>query len=364
MKEERFERLSSLLKPIKDKNIFLYGAGRRGKAAIRNLGLFSLTNQVLGFIDDGENSLEYCGKPVCSVSQIAEEYKKECIFIITTYAINNMSRRLMENGVSAQNICFFAELLIDDVDSGIFDRHREEIQRVYDLLRDDLSKFIYKSIFEVYETGNVEILSRTQGNSQYFPVKGANDWIESFILSEEEIFVDCGAYTGDTIEVFKDHTVDIFKKIYAFEPEINNCRIMESKYADDARIRICPYGNWNSDGVLRFREGKGTTSEIAEDGNCEIQVRKLDSVIELNDKVTFIKMDIEGSEQEALVGGQAIIQKYKPKLAICIYHKLEDLWEIPLLIHKLCPEYKLYIRNYTDRLDETVCYAVYDKTGG
>lgn len=364
MKKERFERLYNLLQSVKGKNIFLYGAGRRGKAAISNLELCSLTDQVLGFIDDSGNASTYCGKAVYSVSQITDEDKRECAFIITTYAINNMSRRLMESGIPAQNVYFFAELLIDDVDSGIFAQNSEDIHRVYDLLQDDLSRYIYKSIFEIYETGNVEILSRTQGSCQYFPVKGTNDCIESFVLTKKEIFIDCGAYTGDTIEIFKDHTKDVFKKIYAFEPEKNNCRIMESKYADDDRIRIYPYGNWSSDEVLRFREGKGTTSEIAEDGNCEIEVRKLDSVIALNEEVTFIKMDIEGSEQAALIGGQRMIQEYKPKLAICIYHKLEDLWEIPLLIHKLCPEYKLYIRNYTDRLDETVCYAVYDKAGG
>ncbi|MDE7177485.1 MAG: FkbM family methyltransferase [Lachnospiraceae bacterium] len=363
MKEERFERLRILLSPIRERNIFLYGAGRRGKAAISNLKLFNLADNVLGFIDDAGNS-DYCDKPVCPISDIDEEKKENCVFIITTYAINNMSRRLMENGVAARNIYFFAELLIDDIASDSFAKNNEKIQKVYDLLQDDLSKYIYKSIYEVYETGNIEVLSRTQGDCQYFPTEDANDCVDTFTLSEQEIFVDCGAYTGDTIEVFKKQTNDVYKKIYAFEPEINNCKIMENKYACDNRISIFPYGNWNNDETLRFREGKGTTSEIAEDGNCEIQVRKLDSVIEPEDEVTFIKMDIEGSEKEALTGGREIIKRYKPKLAICIYHKLEDLWEIPLLIHKLCPEYKLYIRNYTDRLDETVCYAVYDKTGG
>lgn len=364
MKEERYERLHILLKAVAGKNIFLYGAGRRGKAAISNLELFGFADRVLGFIDDSGNSSEYCGKPVYSASQIAEEYKRDGAFIITTYAINNMTRNLMKNGIPAQNIFYFAELLIDDVDFGTFTRNSEKIRKVYHLLQDDFSRYIYKSIFEIYANGNVEILSRTQGECQYYPVADKNDRIDSFVLSEQEIFVDCGAYTGDTIEVFKNHTKDKFKRIYAFEPEINNCNIMESKFAEDDRIKIYPYGNWSTDGALRFREGKGTTSEIAEDGNCEIQVRKLDSVIAPDDVVTFIKMDIEGSEKEALNGGQEIIRKYKPKLAICIYHKLEDLWEIPLLIHKLDPEYKLYIRNYTDRLDETVCYAVHEKTGG
>ena len=68
-------------------------------------------------------------------------------------------------------------------------------------------------------------------------------------------------------------------------------------------------------------------------------------------------MDIEGSELKALEGMKQTIKKYKPKLAICIYHKFEDLWELPLYIKKLVPEYQLYIRNYTSYLDEIVLYA-------
>lgn len=78
----------------------------------------------------------------------------------------------------------------------------------------------------------------------------------------------------------------------------------------------------------------------------------------IEELVTLIKMDIEGAEQEALLGAKRIISEYQPKLAICIYHRIEDLWEIPLLIKELNPEYHLYIRNYEDRLDEIVCYAV------
>lgn len=75
-------------------------------------------------------------------------------------------------------------------------------------------------------------------------------------------------------------------------------------------------------------------------------------------KVSFVKMDIEGSELNALRGMAETISRYRPALAICIYHKFEDLWEIPLFIHQLVPQYQLYIRNYTTYLDEIVLYAV------
>lgn len=75
-------------------------------------------------------------------------------------------------------------------------------------------------------------------------------------------------------------------------------------------------------------------------------------------KPTYIKMDIEGAEQEALKGCKRIIQDYKPKLAICIYHKPDDLFEIPIMIKEMNPEYKLYVRQYADAWYDTVLYAV------
>ncbi len=87
------------------------------------------------------------------------------------------------------------------------------------------------------------------------------------------------------------------------------------------------------------------------------EVRKLDDVLK-GERVTFIKMDIEGSELAALKGAANTIRSQKPKLAICIYHSPQDMLNIPIYIKSLVPEYKIYIRHYTDMMLETVCYAV------
>lgn len=89
----------------------------------------------------------------------------------------------------------------------------------------------------------------------------------------------------------------------------------------------------------------------------EIKVKALDDIV-MEDRPTFIKMDIEGAEMEALKGSQKIIQAYRPKLAICIYHRPEDLFEIPLFIKELREDYRLLIRQYEDSRFETVCYAI------
>ncbi|EOS66974.1 FkbM family methyltransferase [Oscillibacter sp. 1-3] len=98
---------------------------------------------------------------------------------------------------------------------------------------------------------------------------------------------------------------------------------------------------------------------MCDDGEIVVPVATIDEIVEKeNPKVTMIKMDIEGSELEALKGAKKTIQRNKPKLAICIYHKPEDMLEIPLYIKSLVPEYKLYVRHHSNSNVETVLYAV------
>lgn len=87
-----------------------------------------------------------------------------------------------------------------------------------------------------------------------------------------------------------------------------------------------------------------------------IYTEKLDNLF-IDTPITFIKMDIEGAEKESILGAKEIIKKYKPKLAICVYHKLEDIYMIPKMIKELVPEYKLYLRHHSLGMWETVCYA-------
>ena len=96
---------------------------------------------------------------------------------------------------------------------------------------------------------------------------------------------------------------------------------------------------------------------MSETGETEVQARRLDDVL-AGRKVTFIKMDIEGSEMAALRGAERIIREQRPRLAISIYHKPEDMWEIPSYILQCHPDYKLYVRHYSISDTETVLYAI------
>lgn len=176
-------------------------------------------------------------------------------------------------------------------------------------------------------------------------------------LEDGEIFVDGGCFEFDSSRVLLEKCKA--DKIYAFEPDDVNIKKIQEVVAQDYQetdIVLFQKGLWNKEDILHFNAGGDMESCIAGDGEMEIEVAALDELIK--SKVTFIKMDIEGSEMNALLGSETLIKSYKPKLAICIYHKLEDIIDIPAYIIQLVPEYKLYIRHYSWAPAEMVLYAI------
>ena len=188
----------------------------------------------------------------------------------------------------------------------------------------------------------------------YFP--------EDLILpSADEVFVDCGAFTGDTIEAFMAVRGSRFDRIVAIEPDAVNCRALQERIDDWDRsgigpIRVAPVAVGAQRGKLQFAT-TGTAGSRVGSGSEMVDVAPLDEIV-ADCRPTYIKFDVEGAEHDALVGGSQTICANLPVLAVCLYHKPEDLWDLPLLIRTLGPGYSLYLRRYSDERWETVCYAV------
>ncbi len=191
-------------------------------------------------------------------------------------------------------------------------------------------------------------LMGTRGK-QYFDV---------FSPVENEIFVDAGAYDGSTTLQFAKWTNNQYKKAYVLEPLSDMRSAIEQKIkdADLQNISVLEKAAWNKEEILYFKEND-SGSKISKDGAFAINSADIDSITG-DEAVTFIKMDIEGSELKALEGAKETILRNTPRLAICIYHKPEDILEIPLYLLELIPEYKFYIRHYCSNMFETVLYAV------
>lgn len=176
-----------------------------------------------------------------------------------------------------------------------------------------------------------------------------------------EIFVDGGCYDAANSRMFAEWACDCEKEVYAFEPDAENrknCReVLEQ--TEGLIYELFPKGLWSKEEVLKFSAYGNEGSRIAENGEVHVPVTSIDCMVDK--RVTFIKMDIEGAEYEALKGAEHTIRRYQPKLAISVYHKPEDIWELPRLILSFCPDYTFYLRHYSLASEETVLYAVAEK---
>lgn len=201
---------------------------------------------------------------------------------------------------------------------------------------------------------NILIPMNLDVSTQYF-----DEMIE---FQEDEVFVDCGGYDGYTSLHFAELSKGKYKKIYIAEPDEKNVNIMlNNSNFPSLNAEIIPVAVWHQKEILRFSSGQLDCSKVDSAGDLCLNADSLDNFFSdksVEDVPTFIKMDIEGSELNALKGAEEIILKRKPKLAISVYHKPEDIIEIANYLMCLVPEYRFYLRHYSTYLDETVLYAI------
>lgn len=176
---------------------------------------------------------------------------------------------------------------------------------------------------------------------------------------ENEIFLDAGAFDGLTSEIFINWGG---RRVIAFEPEAaNRKKCDENLKSLGCEYKVYPFGLWSGKGTLSFASNLKGSSHILDknqtsDYLTQIEVEALDNLID--EKITFLKMDIEGAELEALKGAENLIKMYKPKLAIAIYHKPEDIYIIPDFLLSLVPNYRFWLRHYSIASVDTVLYGI------
>ena len=167
-------------------------------------------------------------------------------------------------------------------------------------------------------------------------------------------FVDGGGYVGDTASEVICNYPD-FKKIYLIEPISENLRIAKRELSSYENIEFLNCGVSNKKTTLYFNEEK-SFSAIYGKGTQSVEVDTIDNLID--EPIDFIKLDIEGAEQDAIDGARESIKKYRPILAICIYHKAEDWYKIPQKVLSIEEGYTLYLRHYMEGIFETVLYFI------
>lgn len=232
-----------------------------------------------------------------------------------------------------------------------YKNNRRRIVKVISLLSDQRSKEIYRNQIKYRSTYKRKYSKPYNISNQYFP----DDIIR---LKRNETFIDCGAFVGDTVKKFEKKTKGNYVKIVCFEPDLENFKRLRKNTYRNEDIVIYNQGCWKENTVLKF-DNIGSTSSAVSDAEdaIEIQVCSLDRMSDCLD-ASFIKMDIEGAEYNALLGAEEIIKKNRPVLAVCIYHSDEDMLRLPEMISAMCKDYFFYVRQHSFLPLETVFYAV------
>lgn len=231
-----------------------------------------------------------------------------------------------------------------------FQNNQERVENVVRHLNDKKSKEVYCHAVLYRCTHAHKDRPDYNRKDQYFPQ-------DIVTLSDHECFIDCGAYNGDTIYSFLDFSNEQYKKIVAIEPDQENCDMINKLNLKN--LSIVKGAAWNKDEEIYFSEGKGSGSHVLFNKasmHCVPGIR-IDSIPACSD-CTFIKMDIEGSEYNALVGAYETIRKNRPQLAICIYHSDEDMVRVFELIDSWDLGYQFYVRHHAQKIAETVMYAI------
>ena len=320
-----------------DKPIVLYGMGNGADMIIDVLSDNGLTFSDVFASDGFVRGHFFHGKKVLTFSEIKEKYSD--FIILLTFAIHdaptlNYIKELSENYELYSPTVPIARKGLFTL--GYIKENEDHFDKAYNMLYDEKSKEDFLSVLNFKITGKVKYLFECE----YEKSRLYEDILH---LSDSETIVDLGAYDGDTIREFTAVTNGKYKKIIAFEPDEKNFRKLQRKTEGMENLEVHNLGAWDKKETLFFMKKAGRNSRQDENG-IPVNFDSVDNIVK--EKVTFIKMDIEGAELKALEGAKTTIMRDNPKLYVCAYHRNEDMFTLPFKIKELNPEYKIYFRHH------------------
>jgi FkbM family methyltransferase len=347
--------------------VVLFGAGNLGRYTLK--GLREVRIPVLSFADNNQSlwGTEVDGIPVLPPSEAAKRHGDSAAFIMTIWggASNTYAQRraiLQELGCRTVIHCgllFWSlpQVFLPYYAMDLPDRllvQRDSVRQTYSLLEDGRSREEFVAQVRWRLLLDFDRLPDRVKDPVYFPP-------DLYELNDAEVFVDCGAYEGDTIESLLSLTSFGRGTVFAFEPDPLTFARLEQYHAKlkqgaRSRIHISRKAVGQRAGSISFAM-TGTPASAVGSGDTVVECVPLDDALK-GVHPTIIKMDIEGSEIDALNGAADIIRAHRPILAISAYHTQNHFWEIPQLIKQLCSDYHIFLRPHLLEVWELVCYAV------
>ena len=369
VKDREQTALDSLLREH-DGRCVLYGAGTLGRKAV---ALFEeIGVKPLALVDRSADrwGTEVSGVKVMSAEDAARQFGSTAVFFVTVWNdfhwFSDTQRKLTALGcVSISSYApifwrfgdrFMDLLLLNEPPHRLYE-DRSRVLEAESIWADEESLATYRA----------NILWRAKGDPSHLPFPAPpNTYFppDLFQLTSAESVVDCGAFDGDTLRMFLSVSASL-EAFYAIEADVVSLSRLRSyvaglppQVAERVHEMDCAVGRERC--TLQFVMTGALTSRAGDQDGAEatdVPCLPLDELF-ADRQVTFIKMDIEGAEFDALLGGSNIIQRDSPILAICVYHTQNDIWRIPLLMRSLDSRYKLFLRSYDGDGFQSVVYAV------
>jgi FkbM family methyltransferase len=342
-------------------DIFLYGAGLHANCIVNWYCIPHNIQWAGAVVDDAyyTEGMSIQGKPVYPITFL-QGRARPFLVVVAMGGMMSAIERVQKAGLARMEsiVTLDASSAFWENDDLTYERvmaNKSVLDELGDFLADDLSREILIAFLNARISGHPEYVTKYCTRDQYFPT-------DLICLSDAEVVYDCGAYSGDTLEDFLAVSKGSFKRYIAVEPEVDNVSrltaMVQARGLD--RVEVVPKGLWNTEGVLAITS-KGTCASISDsEQGAPIKVTTLDEIRRRQDgPCTLLKMDIEGAELRALRGGEQMIKRDVPRLAINVCHRPEDLMTIPQFILSICPDYKLYLRHHhPDFAAEMVLYAL------
>lgn len=319
--------------------IFIYGMGNGADKILSQFLRLKISYCGLFASDEFVRGHSFAGHRVHTIKEIEDNVGE--FVVVLAFAAGYASIIDKIKDIASRHIVIAPDVPV--VGEGLFtmkylDRNFDSFKNVYDNLADEKSKEVFTKVIEYKITGKIDPIIDCSTS----PSEAVCDILN---LTDAETYVDAGAYNGDTVLQFVDKTRGSYNKIIAVEPDRKNFKKLKKAVGAIPAVEVINSAVWSEDKLMGFSEDAGRQSAFSPDAANQIQARSIDSILN-GDKASYIKYDVEGAEKQAILGSKSTISSFSPKLSIAIYHRIEDMFELPLLIKEINPSYKIYMRKY------------------
>lgn len=330
--------------------IVVYGMGNGADKIIDELTARDISVSDFFASDGFVRGHFFHGKRVLSFSEIKEKYEKFIILVAFGSSLPDVMNRFIS---LAETHEFYApdvpvcggELF----DAPFYLKHEAEFEKVRALLADDKSRSFLDDLIAYKLSGDISHILHADTQKE--------DALRDILSGGYTAYVDLGAYNGDTIRESLSFYPTI-EKICAFEPSAKTFAKLEAYLSTVESIEKSAFSlcAWNKSETRILTDGAGRNTTIGGTGDTSktkngakirtAECDALDNRVSYKGEKLFIKYDVEGAEEEALLGSIKTIQNNDTELLVSLYHKSRDLFALPLLVHEILPDHKLYLRKH------------------